>query len=316
MHMDETHDTHPLGVPLGDLGDLLEAASIPVERRDRVLIARHHPYTTQVEVVPPDADASGGEDVQAVVRVVTELPAMVQTVVNRHPEVACAAFNPLASLGALHEDAKGLVVGSRLTIYQGEDAWRTLQLPMLMFSVLCAAPALVGGMGRALRHQPVRGGESSWTERDLVQAEGLLSSLCVCTLGGLGLTAEFGLREGEASAVIGDSHTALFQLHAGQPHPQLGAGLFSLLQMPHQAADEAQVAQVCEQLNRMEMQAEDLPPHFGAWCPGRLGHNLAYVSFLPNAMHAISGVAANLGVWALHRARWAAAMMPALGASG
>ena len=75
---------------------------------------------------------------------------------------------------------------------------------------------------------------------------------------------KFGLNEGAVSAVAGDHKTALFQLMADQPHPELGGGLFCLLQMPHQLQDERRLNQVCLQLNNMEMAAHDLPPHFGA----------------------------------------------------
>ena len=79
------------------------------------------------------------------------------------------------------------------------------------------------------------------------------------------------------------TNTALWQLHADQPHPEMGGGLFCVLQMPHQIKDAKKLAQLIMQLNRMEWAPQDLAPHFGAWCHGRVGMNLAYVSFLPNA---------------------------------
>jgi hypothetical protein len=63
----------------------------------------------------------------------------------------------------------------------------------------------------------------------------------------------------------------------------------------------------------MEMAADDLPPHFGSWCEGKLGNNAAYVSFFPNAMHSTSGIAVNAAFWAINRARWANAMLASLG---
>jgi hypothetical protein len=137
--------------------------------------------------------------------------------------------------------------------------------------------------------------------------------MCLCTTGGLGLTAEFGLNEGAVSAAAGDHKTALFQLMADQPHPELGGGLFCLLQMPHQLQDERRLNQVCLQLNNMEMAAHDLPPHFGAWCPGKLGNNPAYISFLPNPLYAASGIAVNSAFWAMNRAQWANGMLASLG---
>lgn len=129
----------------------------------------------------------------------------------------------------------------------------------------------------------------------------------------MGLTAEFGLADGAVSAAAGDHKTALFQEMADQPHPELGGGLFCLLQMPHQIADERRLQQICVQLNNMEMAAHDLPPHFGAWCEGKLGNNLAYVSFFPNSLHTASGIAVNAGFWAMNRAQWANVMLASMG---
>ncbi|MFN9451192.1 MAG: hypothetical protein ACK58U_16240, partial [Rubrivivax sp.] len=83
--------------------------------------------------------------------------------------------------------------------------------------------------------------------------------------------------------------------------------------MPHQLQDERRLNQVCLQLNNMEMAAHDLPPHFGAWCPGKWGNNPAYISFLPNPLYAASGIAVNSAFWAMNRAQWANAMLASLG---
>ena len=115
------------------------------------------------------------------------------------------------------------------------------------------------------------------------------------------------------SAATGDDKTALFQLMADQPHPELGGGRFWLLQMLHQLGDEDRLKKICLQLNSMEMAPHDLPPHLGAWCPGRLGDNPSYVSFLPNALHNVPGIAVNMGFWAANRAQWANAMLASLG---
>jgi diadenosine tetraphosphate (Ap4A) HIT family hydrolase len=46
------------------------------------------------------------------------------------------------------------------------------------------------------------------------------------------------------SAALGDSHTALWQLAADQPHREMGGGLFCILQMPHQVDDEKKLAEL------------------------------------------------------------------------
>ncbi len=244
---------------------------------------------------------------------ITELPAPILGMFRGRESSATAAFNALAALGALYQDGQTVRIGSRLTIYEAEDAWGTLHLPLLAFTTICGSEAILGGLRRTLTSEKPRGGASHWTERDMTHVESYLSKLCVCTTGGRGLTAEFGLADGPGSAIAGDHKTALFQLMADQPHPELGGGLFCLLQMPHQVRDEDRLAKICLQLNQMEMAAHDLPLHFGSWCPGRLGNNPAYVTFLPNALHSASGIAVNTGFWAMNRAQWANAMLASLG---
>ena len=264
-----------LGVPLDDLLAMLEPTSIKASIEGSTLVARHEHYTMRVEVIPAEDPDSENGPIRAVVRVTTELPKQVSELF-KSPE-STVPMNAFAALGALSADKGRVYIGSRLTIYEVEDAWRTLHCPLLLFTTIYGAEAILGAMRRTFAKEPARDGESDWTENDFKQVEGYLSQLCVCTTGGLGLTAEFGLADGAVSAVAGDHKTALFQEMADQPHPELGGGLFCLLQMPHQIADERRLQQICVQLNNMEMAAHDLPPHFGAWCKGKLGNNLAYV---------------------------------------
>jgi hypothetical protein len=303
----------PLGVPLGDLMAMLEPTTIKATLKGDALIAQHEHYTIRIEVVPPAVRESENGPIRAVVRLITELPAPLLTMFRGRAASAIAGFNAFAALGALYQEGPLVRIGSRLTVYEAEDAWRTLHLPLLAFTIICGSEAILGGLRRTMTNEKPRGGTSQWTERDMAQVESYMSRMCVCTTGGLGLTAEFGLANGAESAIAGDHQTALFQLMADQPHPELGGGLFCLLQMPHRMASEDRLAKVCLQLNEMEMAAHDLPPHFGAWCPGRLGNNPAYVSFLPNALHAASGIAVNSAFWARNRAQWANAMLASLG---
>jgi len=303
----------PLGVPLGDLMAMLAPTTIKASLKGDALIAQHEHYAMRIEVVPPATRESENGPIRAVVRMITELPAPLMSMFRGNEAAAAAAFNAFAALGALHQDGATVRIGSRLTIYEAEDAWRTLNLPLLAFTTICGSEAILGGIRRAMADELPRGGSSRWTERDLAQVEVYLSRLCVCTTGGLGLTAEFGLTEGAHSAIAGDHQTALFQLMADQPHPELGGGLFCLLQMPHRVANEDRLQRLCLQLNQMEMAPHDLPPHFGAWCPGRLGNNPAYVTFLPNTLHSAPGIAINTAFWAMNRATWANFMLASLG---
>ena len=306
-------DANPLGVPLGDVIAMLAPTSIKTSLVGNVLLAKHEHYKIRIEVVPPANRESENGPIQAVIRMVTELPAPILTMFRGREAEVSAAFNSMAALGALYQDGINVHIGSRLTIYEGEDAWRDLHLPLVAFTTICGSEAILGGIRRTLTSEAPREGDSRWTEREITNVSEFISRISVCTSGGLGLTAEFGLAEGAIAAIAGDHKTALFQMMADQPHPEMGGGLFCLLQMPHQLSDAKRLAKTCLALNKMEMAAHDLPPHFGAWCPGRLGNNPAYVTFLPNALHSASGIATNVAIWAQHRAHWANAMLASLG---
>jgi len=305
----------PLGVPLAELEALLTRASVKTSLKDGALVASHQHYATRIDVVPPESRDSPNGPIRAVVRIVTELPAPMQVIFKGREASALSGFNAFSALGALYSEGGTVRVGSRLTIYEAENAWASLHLPVLFFATVFGADAILGSMRRVMAEEAERGGKSDWTLSDFRQVEGYLSRVCVCTLGNGGLTAEFGLADGAVSAARGDHRTALFQLIADQPHPELGGGLFCLLQMPHRFSEEEQLQRVCLKLNRMEMEALDRPPHFGAWCPGRLGNNPAYAMFLPNAVHSVSGIATNTAFWAMIRARMANEMLASMGVS-
>lgn len=311
MFWKKTPDAAPLGVALDDLQLLLGPTSIKAKREGNTLIARHEHYTTRVEVLPPDIQDSKAEPIRAVVRVRTELPAPMQELLRS--EEMMFDMNKLAALGALTAENGKIYVGSRLTIYEAEDAWKLLQLPLLLFTVIGATEALLGGFRRTMTGEAHRGGASAWTEQNFAQVHRQLSRMCVATSDGLGVTAEFGLEKGAMSAAGGSGKTALYQMMGDQPHPEFGGGIFSLLQMPHQLQDRTQLRKLVAKLNILEMSARDIPPHFGAWCEGSLGNNPAYVTFLPSALHEVDGIALNLAFWAAGRAHWAHAQLAAMG---
>jgi hypothetical protein len=313
MFWNKKSDPNPMGVALGDLKMILSSTSIYASIEDNVLIAQHEHYKIRVEVVPPENRESENGSIKAVVRLLTDLPPPMMELFKRNQSKSILAFNSFAALGALTYDNGKIFIGSRLTIYDEEDSWRTLHLPLIMFTVICGSEAILGGIRRTLINEPARGGESEWKEKDFEDIQGYLSQLCVCTTGGKGLTAEFGLEEGATSAILGNHKTALFEMSGEDLHPELGGGLFNLLQMPHPINDEDRLKTICMQLNKMEMAAHDLPPHFGAWCPGKLGNNIAYASFYPNALYSVKGIGSNIACWALNRAQWANAMLASLG---
>ncbi len=293
---------------------MLAPTTIKVTRKDdNTLLAKHEHYTVKVEAIPAEESDSENGPIRAVVRVTSELPRQIRQMFDGKEESATCTFNAFASLSALYLDGSKLLNGSRLTIYEEEDSWSTLHLPLLLFTVIAGNEPILGAMRRTFGGQPAHGGNSEWTEQDMQQVESYLSQMCVCTTGGAGLTAEFPLAAGVVSAATGNSETALFQLMADQPHPEMGGGLFCLLQMPQQIGDSTRLQSICAQLNKLDMAAADLPPHFGAWCPGKLGGNPAYISFLPNPLHRVSGIAVNTAFWAANRANWANRMLVNMG---
>ncbi len=309
-----------LGVPLEDLLPLLNPTSIKAHIEGNVLIAREGHYITRVEVIPPEIRGSENLPVRAVVRIKTDIPAPMQKVIKEMIGSGKAAenlFNALSSLSALTCERESVYIGSRLTIYEAEDesVWRNLHVPFILFSIIFGATSIMDGMTFILTEKGGQKDASAWTKDDLEQVHRFLSKKCVCTAGDGGLTAEFGLEEGAVSAFIGDRKTALFKITTDQPHPVMGGGLFCLLQMPYLFHNEKRLQQVCTQMNNMEMAARDQPPHFGAWCKGPSGNNPGYVSFLPNVMHDVAGVAVNAAAWAMGRAKWANKILAGLSAS-
>ena len=204
-----------LGVPLQELEATLAPTTIKASRKnDNTLLAKHEHYTVKVEVVPADQRDSENGPIRAVVQITSELPAQIRQLFNGKEESATCTFNAFAALSALYVDGGKLLNGSRLTIYEEEDSWSTLHLPLLLFTVIAGNEPILGAMRRTFGGQAPRGGNSEWTEQDMQQVESYLSQICVCTTGGAGLTAEFPLAAGVVSAATGNTETALFQLMA------------------------------------------------------------------------------------------------------
>ena len=173
-------DPNPLGVPLADLQALLAPTSIKTSRIENGLLARHEHYTIRIEVVPPETRDSENGAIRGVVRMVTELPKPILSLFQGREPATTAAFNAFAALGALYSDGGRIHVGSRLTIYEEEDAWGTLHLPLLLLTTICGTEAILGAVRRMMTNNGNRGGDSVWTEHDFEQAESILSRLCAC----------------------------------------------------------------------------------------------------------------------------------------
>ena len=302
--------------PFAPLLQLLLAAlkntTLSAKQDGDSVVVKHQNFTSRIDVVPPTNRESEIGAIRAVVRVKTELPEKFARIFAERPEMP-AAMNRVATLGALTIENGQIFVGSRLSIYEDAENLLKLHVGLIVCAAIGAADSLLGAMRRTLAGEGGEDEESVWSADDMGEVSEYLSSHCLCTTGGPRLTAEFPLRDGAVSAAMGDHDTALWELAADQPHPEMGGGLFCLLQMHHQVKDAKKLAQLTMQLNRLEWASEELTPHFGAWCHGRVGMNPAYASFLPNGLHSIKGIATNVSLWAWYRARWANAVLASLG---
>jgi len=278
----------PLGIPLSDLQASLGRLGRPGEiRGGDTLVLPSTNYVTEVRVRPADANHGSPDPIQARVTVASRLETSIAEALGG--QQGLTRFNSFAALGCLKSEGSEIVIESALTVFEGEGAWESLQRPLIGAAALYGADAILGAIRRTAANEPMERGESAWGGPDFKVVESVLSGMCVCNADTAGLTAEFGLVEGATAAGMGDHDTALYQQIPDQPHPHLGGGLLCKLEMPHRYADIQSLASVCARLNALEMSTMDQPPHFGAWCEGRLGGNPAYVTFLPNRLHDVTG---------------------------
>ena len=169
---------NPLGVPLGDLLLMLQPTSINASLKANTLVARHEHHTTRVEVVPPATRETGDGPIKAVVRITAELPKRLLELFKK-PE-AIVAMNRFAALGALFSDGASVYIGSRLTIYEAEDAWRSLHLPLLMFTTIMGAEAILGAIRRSFNNETLCGRRFGVDRRRLrAGRDPPLSGLCL-----------------------------------------------------------------------------------------------------------------------------------------
>lgn len=312
MSWNKKPEPKPFGIPLDEVELLLGGTNLKPTRDGDSLVVQHEKFTTRITVLPPPPQEAEEHKIRAVVQIKTTMPPEGASVFGSIG--GCAMANSFATLGSLIVDGRENYIGSRLTIYQQDNAW-PLHLNLIVSATIASAETIVGAVRREFGQEPHRGGICRWAAADFENIERMLAQVSVCTGGGLGVTAEFGLRRGAVAAVAGHEGTALWQMIGDQPHPEYGGGIFCLLQLPHQIPDEAQLHQILNRLNVLEMEPNNLPPHFGAWCTGRLGHNPAYISFIPNTLHRHPSIMENLSAWAIHRAQIADATLASMGVS-
>ena len=293
----------PLGVRLDEIESRFRTAELEVSRDGDTLVLRHETslngatLQTRVAVMPPDAEDAQASSVKAVIRIFTALPAVYA---QRYDAEMIAFANRFASLGAFTVTDGISFIGSRLTVYQGDDDW-AWQLPIAVVAAAASVDAITGGMQRFLTKAQPQAASSAWTEQDLDVVAAELSKTCICTRNRSGLAAEFRLK-GETSAENATASTAYWELLREPSHSELGGGLLCILQLSHRLGDAQKRHAALNLLNVSEMNSPGLPPHIGAWCEGKGGDNLAYVSFLPNLLHDVPGIATQASLWARSRA--------------
>jgi hypothetical protein len=293
----------PLGVRLDEIESRFRTAELEVSRDGDTLVLRHdtpldgETLQTRVAVMPPDPDDVQANAVKAVIRIFTALPARYA---ERYDAEMIAFANRFASLGAFTVTEGISFIGSRITVYQSDAEW-DWQLPVAVVAAAASVDAITGGMQRFLSKEQPQAASSAWTDQDLDVVQAELSKTCVCTRNRSGLAAEFNLK-GATPAANAAAGTAYWEVLREPPHSELGGGLLCILQLSHRIGDAPKHHAALNLLNVSEMNSPGLPPHIGAWCEGKGGDNFAYVSFLPNILHDVPGIAVQASQWARHRA--------------
>ena len=230
----------PLVPPLDLVLAVLSTTDLSAKQEGDSVVIGHASLTSRIDVVPPTNRESENLPIRLVVRVKTELPEEFGAMFAK-PEMT-AAINGMATLGALTVESGQTFVGSRLSIYEDAENLLDLHVGLIVSAAVGATDSLLGAVRRTVTGEGGKEQESAWSADDMDEVRKFLSLKCVCTTGGRGLTAEFPLRDGVVSSVMGDRHTALWQLAADHAHPEMGGGLFCLLEMPHQVKDEQRKA--------------------------------------------------------------------------
>jgi len=317
---------------LHEVERILRAAQLDVARDGDALVLRHEtplhgePLSTRIAVMPPEIAQAEAAAMTAVIRVFTLLPAAYAR--RYDSEMVCFA-NRFAALGAFTVTEGVSFIGSRITIHGDNEDWR-LARPLVAAAAAGSADAVVGGMHRFLNKERPPAAVSAWTEPDFQAVAAALGTDCACSYEAGRMTAEFRLsgaagaggahsapavRSGAGNNVNAGNNVAYWELLAAPPHIELGGGLVCVLQLPQRYAQPQSRYAAVNLLNISEMNSPGLPPHIGAWCEGKAGDNFAYVSFLPNVLHAVPGIAIEVSRWARRRAEAVANLLDAAGAA-
>jgi hypothetical protein len=173
-------DPRPLGVPLDDLQKATNHTNLKASRDGNSLVVQNANLKTRVDVVRSPNPECGDATIKAVVQIKTELPKEIGTIFLSRPQFA-GTINAMTTLGALTIEKDRCFIGSRLTIYEQENAWN-VHFGLLLFSVIGAADSFLGSLRTVLNGEEALKGTSAWTEQDLSLVQSHLSRICVCTV--------------------------------------------------------------------------------------------------------------------------------------
>ena len=258
-----------------------------------------------INISKPDLVTEDNQIVSSVISIKTKLPKYFDKFIENYD--AIRTLNRFSSLGAITLLNDENYIGTRLTMYEGDNSWN-LHMPLITISVLYAEHSITGALEKLGSGKPAPTDKSLWQPNDFKIIEQYLDKICVCNSDDKGFTAEFALTENATSAgVSGKMETALLTLKGNENHLALGGGLFSLLSMPHSFENQKELFHTAKKFNQLEMQSIDLAPHYGAWTTGN-ETTLSYVSFLPNLIYEINGtknIAVNFAIWSSIRANTA-----------
>jgi hypothetical protein len=217
---------------------------------------------------------------------------------------AAPALNRFAGGASAIPDGDGLRFAARATLYRGDEAFFPVHALMLAYAAIWGpTTALAGAERMAIGRPPNATGASAWTPDDFSEARARLPPARAALLdppSPHALTANVPLG--------GARQPARVEIRADIAHPLHGPGLFASVVMPIRFRDEVALATAISQLNAVETEPLDAPPHYGAWAPAP-GGRAAYVFFLPNAVR-LPIIAALFG-WMSLRAPLAAAALSA-----
>ena len=305
MFFKKKFDPNPFGVPLGEIHEILKSTTLQSKLVKGGMEVTFEKLTAVVSVEEPPVKDAPIKNIQAIITIKTYLPKQFLKFMS-NPEFRMMANN-MATFAAITEDEGGIFLGSRLTIYEDETGWN-LYFPLLLYSLITTNEIFNHSMRILLRQeQPIKE-PSAWMDADFELTKSYLDKMCVCSTGGLGFTAEFGIEADAVTAIMGHQ-TALWRMLATEAHPAMGGGLFCILELPF-GFEEDKLISVINILNKAEMLPHDLPPHFGSWTIGNRKNNPAYVSFLPNIMHKeAKNIQVNMSIWANSRVQSACATL-------